>query len=236
MYVNGRVDIFDMADIDLFTVVALNMMAVQLDYIGETEPLFVELRNPMWQRLGTNGSHCGKLELGEPIVEDVLLKLFIMGREAKTVMGRVPSPSDGQLLLMMMKEMRIDRDSRVADQNKKKGIKHEDEPFMKDDKLSKKGRTITCQSYKNIGHNKATCKGQGQKETTVMVDGEWVDDPCRVKEEFRLHFANRFRAPAANRCKLNYTFPNRLSSDQLDMLESPISRDECVLLCWAGRE
>ncbi|GJS78075.1 RNA-directed DNA polymerase, eukaryota [Tanacetum coccineum] len=63
----------------------------------------------------------------------------------------------------------------------------------------------------------------------VMVDGEWVDDPCRVKEEFRLHFANRFRAPAANRCKLNYTFPNRLSSDQLDMLESPISKDEDTL-------
>ncbi|GKE79815.1 hypothetical protein Tco_1549815 [Tanacetum coccineum] len=54
----------------------------------------------------------------------------------------------------------------------------------------------------------------------VMVDGERVDDPCRVKEEFRLHFANRFRASAANRCKLNYTFPNRLSSDQLDMLEN----------------
>ncbi|GJT54000.1 hypothetical protein Tco_0989054 [Tanacetum coccineum] len=26
----------------------------------------------------------------------------------------------------------------------------------------------------------------------VMVDGDWVDDPCRVKEEFRLHFANRW--------------------------------------------
>ncbi|GJW96125.1 RNA-directed DNA polymerase, eukaryota [Tanacetum coccineum] len=74
-------------------------------------------------------------------------------------------------------------------------------------------------------------------DARVMVDGEWVDDPCRVKEEFRLHFANRFRAPAANRCKLNYTFPNRLSSDQLDMLESPISRDEvrsdfCAAVEW----
>ncbi|GJY72917.1 hypothetical protein Tco_0477348 [Tanacetum coccineum] len=45
---------------------------------------------------------------------------------------------------------------------KRKRSKHEDEPFMKDGKLSKKGRTITCQSYKNIGHNKATCKGQGK--------------------------------------------------------------------------
>ncbi|GKA62113.1 heat stress transcription factor B-4-like protein [Tanacetum coccineum] len=44
---------------------------------------------------------------------------------------------------------------------KKKRSKHEDEPFTKDDKLSKKGRTITCQSCGNIGHNKATCKGQG---------------------------------------------------------------------------
>ncbi|GJT57955.1 RNA-directed DNA polymerase, eukaryota [Tanacetum coccineum] len=69
-----------------------------------------------------------------------------------------------------------------------------------------------------------------------MVDGEWVDDPCRVKEEFRLHFANRFRAPAANRCKLNYTFPNRLSSDQLDMLESPISRDEVRNAVWGCGE
>ncbi|GKF04692.1 hypothetical protein Tco_0035360, partial [Tanacetum coccineum] len=33
----------------------------------------------------------------------------------------------------------------------------------------------------------------------VMVDGDWVDDPCRVKEEFRLHFANRFRAPVDTR-------------------------------------
>ncbi|GKD54035.1 mutator type transposase [Tanacetum coccineum] len=43
---------------------------------------------------------------------------------------------------------------------KKKEV-HEDEPFMKDDKLSRKGRTITCQSCGNTRHNKATCKGQG---------------------------------------------------------------------------
>ncbi|GKA16882.1 transposase, MuDR, MULE transposase domain protein [Tanacetum coccineum] len=44
---------------------------------------------------------------------------------------------------------------------KRKRSKHEDEPFVKDGKLSKKGRTITCQSFGNIGHNKVTCKGQG---------------------------------------------------------------------------
>ncbi|GKC79012.1 hypothetical protein Tco_1129786, partial [Tanacetum coccineum] len=44
---------------------------------------------------------------------------------------------------------------------KRKRSKHEDEPFVKDGKLRKKGRTITCQSCGNIGHNKTTCKGQG---------------------------------------------------------------------------
>ncbi|GJT07039.1 hypothetical protein Tco_0841501 [Tanacetum coccineum] len=49
---------------------------------------------------------------------------------------------------------------------KRKRSKHEDEPFMKDGKLSRKGRTITCQSCGNTGHNKTTCKGQGQKAST----------------------------------------------------------------------
>ncbi|GKE81973.1 hypothetical protein Tco_1551973 [Tanacetum coccineum] len=49
---------------------------------------------------------------------------------------------------------------------KRKRSKHEDEPFMKDGKLSRKGRTITCQSCGNTGHNKATCKGKGRKATT----------------------------------------------------------------------
>nr|GEW36588.1 hypothetical protein [Tanacetum cinerariifolium] len=39
---------------------------------------------------------------------------------------------------------------------KRKRSKHEDEPFVKDGKLSRKGRTITCQSCENIRHNKAT--------------------------------------------------------------------------------
>nr|GEW17681.1 hypothetical protein [Tanacetum cinerariifolium] len=49
---------------------------------------------------------------------------------------------------------------------KRKKSKHEDEPFVKDGKLSRKERTITCQSCGNTGHNKATCKGQGRKATT----------------------------------------------------------------------
>ncbi|GKC92819.1 heat stress transcription factor B-4-like protein [Tanacetum coccineum] len=44
---------------------------------------------------------------------------------------------------------------------KRKRSKHEEELFMKNGKLSKKRITITCQSYGNNRHNKATCKGQG---------------------------------------------------------------------------
>ncbi|GJT85844.1 hypothetical protein Tco_1067561 [Tanacetum coccineum] len=47
MYVNGHVDIFDMVDIDLFTVVGLNMMVVQLGYTGESELLFYNYLRPL---------------------------------------------------------------------------------------------------------------------------------------------------------------------------------------------
>ncbi|GJX69435.1 hypothetical protein Tco_0305162 [Tanacetum coccineum] len=40
MYISGRVDIFDMVDIDLFIVIALNMMVLKLGYTGEFEPMF----------------------------------------------------------------------------------------------------------------------------------------------------------------------------------------------------
>nr|GEZ05225.1 RNA-directed DNA polymerase, eukaryota [Tanacetum cinerariifolium] len=33
----------------------------------------------------------------------------------------------------------------------------------------------------------------------VMVDGVWMDDPCLVKEEFRLHFVSQFSEPTSNR-------------------------------------
>nr|GFB36731.1 hypothetical protein [Tanacetum cinerariifolium] len=47
MYLNGHVDISDIVDIDLFIVVALNMMAVQLGYTGESEPLFYNYLRPL---------------------------------------------------------------------------------------------------------------------------------------------------------------------------------------------
>nr|GEW85196.1 hypothetical protein [Tanacetum cinerariifolium] len=40
MYVGGRVDIFDMVYIDLFTVIAMYMMVLKLGYTSESEPMF----------------------------------------------------------------------------------------------------------------------------------------------------------------------------------------------------
>ncbi|GJU68398.1 hypothetical protein Tco_1254657 [Tanacetum coccineum] len=66
---------------------------------------------------------------------------------------------------------------------KRKRSKHEDEPFVEDGKLSRKGRTITCQSYENTRHNKATCKGQGQKETTGGNNGEASGSASRQAQQ-----------------------------------------------------
>ncbi|GKA52519.1 RNA-directed DNA polymerase, eukaryota [Tanacetum coccineum] len=80
----------------------------------------------------------------------------------------------------------------------------------------------------------------------VMVDGEWVDEPNRVKEEFRSHFANRFQDTGVSHCRLNFRFPSRLTADQISDLEKPVSSDEirkadsigpdmCVAVEWFFR-
>nr|GEY40417.1 RNA-directed DNA polymerase, eukaryota [Tanacetum cinerariifolium] len=70
----------------------------------------------------------------------------------------------------------------------------------------------------------------------VMVDGEWMDDPSRVKEESRSHFATRFQAPGVNRSRLIFRFPNRLNPDQIAELENPITIDEIHNAVWACGE
>ncbi|GKA84955.1 hypothetical protein Tco_0806609, partial [Tanacetum coccineum] len=46
-YFDGHVDIFDMVDINLFSVVALNMMVVQLGYKGKSEPMYYNYLRPL---------------------------------------------------------------------------------------------------------------------------------------------------------------------------------------------
>ncbi|GJR94425.1 RNA-directed DNA polymerase, eukaryota [Tanacetum coccineum] len=60
----------------------------------------------------------------------------------------------------------------------------------------------------------------------VLADGNWHTDPTMVKDMFKDHYATRFKQPDRSRLKLNISFPNRLSTDQIVDLDSHISLDE----------
>nr|GEY69233.1 RNA-directed DNA polymerase, eukaryota, reverse transcriptase zinc-binding domain protein [Tanacetum cinerariifolium] len=66
----------------------------------------------------------------------------------------------------------------------------------------------------------------------VMVDGDWIDDPDLIKQEFRSYFTDRFQDPGSRRGSLNFLFPNRLSNDQILDLESLILKDEIRTAVW----
>nr|GFC55463.1 RNA-directed DNA polymerase, eukaryota [Tanacetum cinerariifolium] len=66
----------------------------------------------------------------------------------------------------------------------------------------------------------------------VMIEGEWVDDPSKVKDEFRDYFASRFCDPGICHGVINFNFPNCLNIDQSRELEAPISRDEIRRAVW----
>nr|GEV82824.1 RNA-directed DNA polymerase, eukaryota [Tanacetum cinerariifolium] len=70
----------------------------------------------------------------------------------------------------------------------------------------------------------------------VMVDGDWVDDPGCIKEEFRSHFAKCFQPPNGYRNRLDFEFPKTLSSEQASDLEIPISKEEIRKAVWACGE
>ncbi|GJS65514.1 RNA-directed DNA polymerase, eukaryota [Tanacetum coccineum] len=66
----------------------------------------------------------------------------------------------------------------------------------------------------------------------VMVDGEWIVEPIRVKEAFRNHFASQFHHPSSGRSHINFTFPNRLSQEQTKDLEYHVFMDEIRKAVW----
>nr|GEV03225.1 RNA-directed DNA polymerase, eukaryota [Tanacetum cinerariifolium] len=70
----------------------------------------------------------------------------------------------------------------------------------------------------------------------IMIDGEWVDDPSRVKDEFHTHFAARFQDPGICHGRINFSFPNRLNLQQATDLENPITRDEIRNAVWGCGE
>ncbi|GJR83393.1 RNA-directed DNA polymerase, eukaryota [Tanacetum coccineum] len=70
----------------------------------------------------------------------------------------------------------------------------------------------------------------------IMIEGEWVDDPIRVKDEFRNHFADRFNDPGTRHGRINFSFPNRLTFEQVSDLEASVSDEEIRKAVWGCGE
>nr|GEW04788.1 RNA-directed DNA polymerase, eukaryota [Tanacetum cinerariifolium] len=70
----------------------------------------------------------------------------------------------------------------------------------------------------------------------IMIDGVWVDEPRRVKNEFRDYFATRFQDPGICQGKINFLFPKHLCLEPAADLELPITRDEIRNAVWSCGE
>ncbi|GKA00653.1 RNA-directed DNA polymerase, eukaryota [Tanacetum coccineum] len=66
----------------------------------------------------------------------------------------------------------------------------------------------------------------------ILVDGVWIESPNMVKDEFLLHFKDRFDKPCSSRLLLDMVFPNRLTSDMRDDLERNITEEEIKRAVW----
>nr|GEY11655.1 RNA-directed DNA polymerase, eukaryota [Tanacetum cinerariifolium] len=66
----------------------------------------------------------------------------------------------------------------------------------------------------------------------VFEEGSWITDPTLVKKAFRVYFESRFQKPSTSGLKLNFEFPNRLSSVLATDLERDVSHDEIKSAVW----
>nr|GEX83742.1 retrovirus-related Pol polyprotein from transposon TNT 1-94 [Tanacetum cinerariifolium] len=72
------------------------------------------------------------------------------------------------------------------------------------------------------------------KETLSFesVDGEWIENPNRVKSKFYSYYSNLFSTPAWDRSLFDVNFPRRLNSDQVFDLEDMVSNEEIKRAVW----
>ena len=66
----------------------------------------------------------------------------------------------------------------------------------------------------------------------VMVDGEWVTVPDRVKLDFFHHFSERFSKPFPFRASIASDFPSRLTAQQQLDLEALVTWEEVKRAVW----
>ncbi|GKC99086.1 hypothetical protein Tco_1169361, partial [Tanacetum coccineum] len=66
----------------------------------------------------------------------------------------------------------------------------------------------------------------------VLIEGDWIDEPSIVKNEFLSHFVKRFSSPHTQRITLDAQFPNQLSFEQHQDLERSVTYDEITCAVW----
>nr|GEZ40436.1 putative RNA-directed DNA polymerase, eukaryota, reverse transcriptase zinc-binding domain protein [Tanacetum cinerariifolium] len=66
----------------------------------------------------------------------------------------------------------------------------------------------------------------------VLVDGEWIEDPPKVKNEFLKHFSNCFSMPTGQTINLDSHMFQKISIDQNADLESDVSLEEIKKAVW----
>nr|GEX53544.1 RNA-directed DNA polymerase, eukaryota [Tanacetum cinerariifolium] len=66
----------------------------------------------------------------------------------------------------------------------------------------------------------------------ILVNGEWIENPNRIRSEFYSYYSNLFSAPAWDRSLFDVNFPRRLNSDQIFDLEDMVSNEEIKRAVW----
>nr|GEX49538.1 putative RNA-directed DNA polymerase, eukaryota, reverse transcriptase zinc-binding domain protein [Tanacetum cinerariifolium] len=66
----------------------------------------------------------------------------------------------------------------------------------------------------------------------ILKHGEWIETPDSVKEEFLVHFRNRFKQHVGLSSTLDLLSSSSLSQVHRDYLELPFSRDEIKRAVW----
>nr|GEY02190.1 RNA-directed DNA polymerase, eukaryota [Tanacetum cinerariifolium] len=66
----------------------------------------------------------------------------------------------------------------------------------------------------------------------VLVEGDWIDEPSIMKNEFLSHFDERFSSPPTQRITLDAQFPNQISFEQHQDLERSVMYDEIKCAVW----
>nr|GEU65640.1 RNA-directed DNA polymerase, eukaryota [Tanacetum cinerariifolium] len=66
----------------------------------------------------------------------------------------------------------------------------------------------------------------------VLVDGDWIEEPYKVKSEFLNHFTNRFSKHSGPKISFGHQMFKQLSDEQKEFLESNVTYKEIKKAVW----